>query len=56
MKNLFGFERERAEAGEFCERQSLDEKLGIAVLCERARQSRPLRIKKSRWFLPSIFF
>ena len=30
-KEFKEFERERAEAGEFCERQSLEAQLGIAV-------------------------
>ena len=37
----FGFERERAEAGEFCKSRRLEAQLGIAVKRERPRQVPP---------------
>ena len=41
MRSIHRVQRERAEAGEFCESRKLEAQLGIAVKRERARQVPP---------------
>ena len=38
MRSIYRVQRERAEAGEFCESRRLEAQLGIAVKRERPRQ------------------